>query len=106
MELVTIKKVIEQTEFKFDIGDVVLISTDRRYNQPGVVVGIEPNNNVYQVFMFVCAKIEIFTANDIDRRLVYHIPVKDLSDIIRYEMKDGVISTTTAVEPMRIGDIQ
>ena len=97
MKLVTTKKVIEQTEFKFDIGDIIRINTDKYSNQIGIIVSIDQEKDLYYTFIFNCSIVESFEGTDIDANFVYHISLKDPFDIIRYKIKSNVVETEPAI---------
>ena len=98
MKLVTTKKVIEQTEFKFDIGDIIRINTDKYSNQTGIIVNIDQEKDLYYTFIFNYSIVESFKGTDIDTKYLYHIPLKDPFDIIRYKIEYDVVKTEPAVQ--------
>lgn len=98
MKRVITKKVIEQTEFKFDIGDIIRINTDKYSNQTGIIVSIDQEKDLYYTFIFNYSIVESFEGKDIDPKFLYHIPLKDPFDIIRYKMECDVIKTEPAIQ--------
>lgn len=97
MEIVTVKKVIEETKIKYDIGDIIRITTDKYYNQTGIIVSIDQGKDLYYTFIFNHSIVESFKGKDIDTKLIYHIPLKDPFDIIRYKIEYDVVKTEPAV---------
>ena len=97
MEIVTIKKVIEETKIKYVIGDIIRINTDKYSNQIGIIVSIDQEKDLYYTFIFNCSIVESFEGKDIDASFVYHIPLKDPFDIIRYKIEGDVVKTEPAI---------
>ena len=98
MKLVTTKKVIEQTEFKFDIGDIIRINTDKYSNQTGIIVSIDRKKDLYYTFLFNYSIVESFKEKDIDTAHIYHIPLNNPFDIVRYKIEYDVVKTEPAIQ--------
>lgn len=97
MEIVTIKKVIEETKIKYVIGDIIRINTDKYSNQIGIIVSIDQEKDLYYTFIFNYSIVESFEETDIDTKIVYHIPLKDPFDITRYKIEGNVVKTEPAI---------
>lgn len=98
MKLVITKKVIEHTEFKFDIGDIIRINTDKYSNQTGIIVSIDQEKDLYYTYIFNYFKVESFKGTDIDTMIVHHIPLTDPFDIIRYKIKYDIVTMEPAIQ--------
>ena len=98
MEIATIKKVIEETKIKYDIGDIIRINTDKYFNQIGIIVSIYQEKDLYYTFIFNYSIVESFEGKNIDTSVVYHIPLKDPFDIIRYKIEGDVVKTEPAIQ--------
>ena len=98
MEIVTIKKIIEETKIKYDIGDIVRINTDKYSNQTGIIVSIDQEKDLCYTFIFNYSIVESFEGKDIDTKVVYHIPLEDPFDIIRYKVECDVVKAEPAIQ--------
>lgn len=80
MKVTVKKKVIKDLFIEYSVGDIVQSTTTEEF---GIIVDANQEEDTYQIFFFKEDEIIPYNSEYICSQPVFHIPIKDISDIRR-----------------------